>query len=297
MESLPIRVAPPPPKLSPFVDNIWAVDIVMNAESSLAMRHAEVPNGNVMLMFNFGKPHRTYDDFDTPRHNTYKRCWLSGVHEGRLVIGPTEGTHMMGVQFKPGGMYPFIQVAAEAFTNEVVEMEQMWQREAEVLCEQLEEAQTFAGRYRLVANWLWQRACGDAQLDDRVAYCIRRITADQPSSIGEILDDIGISQRHLNRLFKQQVGVNPKRLWQLQRFNRVIKTIQLQRYGSRIDWSALAMQCGYYDQAHFNAEFKRFSGMTPTQLVADTQRILGLADVPDELIDRLARGETITDFS
>jgi AraC-like DNA-binding protein len=64
---------------------------------------------------------------------------------------------------------------------------------------------------------------------------------------------------------REEVGLSPKRLARLVRFSRAIDQI---REEPAVDWAAIADTCGYYDQAHFNRDFKLFAGATPSDFLA-----------------------------
>jgi len=72
---------------------------------------------------------------------------------------------------------------------------------------------------------------------------------------------LGLSQRHFIKVFSNQVGVTPKLFGPVQRFQRAA---HLTRSSSTPDWADVGEACGYYDQSHLIAEFKRLTGMTPT---------------------------------
>ena len=78
--------------------------------------------------------------------------------------------------------------------------------------------------------------------------------------ITELLAETGISQKHLTRVFQQQIGVSPKPYAQLLKFQHALSLLHGQ---SQTDFGRLAQDCGYYDQAHFHRDFRRFSGVTP----------------------------------
>ena len=69
-----------------------------------------------------------------------------------------------------------------------------------------------------------------------------------------------MSRKHLGKLFRAHVGLTPKVYARMFRFRRAIELVQ---QGQRLDWTRVAMACGYYDQAHFNREFREFAGMSP----------------------------------
>jgi methylphosphotriester-DNA--protein-cysteine methyltransferase len=81
--------------------------------------------------------------------------------------------------------------------------------------------------------------------------------------IENICRSIGVSRKHLRHLFHAHVGLTPKTYARMLRFRRIVDFIQSRP--PRLDWARLAMSCGYYDQPHFNREFREFAGMTPEE--------------------------------
>lgn len=81
--------------------------------------------------------------------------------------------------------------------------------------------------------------------------------------IGDLARDLGIGERQLERLFRSQVGVGPKRLASLAQFDWARRRIE---GGS---WAALASEAGYADQAHLIRSFRAYSGVSPSQYRPD----------------------------
>lgn len=77
--------------------------------------------------------------------------------------------------------------------------------------------------------------------------------------VKEVARQTYYSERHLNRLFLAQIGVSIKNYTRLTRFNYVLKHIQK----SPCIFAALSQQAGYFDQAHFDKDFKAISGVSP----------------------------------
>ena len=83
--------------------------------------------------------------------------------------------------------------------------------------------------------------------------------------IADICRSVSVSRKHLNDLFDTHIGLTPKTYARMFRFRRVVDLVQR---GQGLDWTRIAMSCGYYDQAHFNHEFREFSGMSPGEYAA-----------------------------
>jgi len=83
---------------------------------------------------------------------------------------------------------------------------------------------------------------------------------------------LGCSRKHLSTRFAEQVGLAPKTAARILRFGRAVSLIGAD---GRRSWGEIAAGCGYYDQAHFNRDFKQFAGSTPTEF-AERQ-------IPDQL--------------
>lgn len=75
--------------------------------------------------------------------------------------------------------------------------------------------------------------------------------------------DLGVSERHLRRVFRESVGVSPKTFAKLARFHRALRAACNDVHAS---WASIAAAAGYYDQAHLNAEFRTIAGVTPQAL-------------------------------
>jgi AraC-like DNA-binding protein len=65
-------------------------------------------------------------------------------------------------------------------------------------------------------------------------------------------------------VFRHEIGLSPKEFCAIQRFRRVLAVIDR---AARMDWTDIAASCGYFDQAHFNHDFRRFTGVSPTAYV------------------------------
>src|SRR5699024_930362 len=90
-------------------------------------------------------------------------------------------------------------------------------------------------------------------------------------AIGDLTAAAGVSSTHLAHRFKQLIGVPPKRLARTYRFTATVFSIDP---AGPVDWARVAQDAGYFDQAHFRHDVRRFPGDTPTQYVQVRRRCL-----------------------
>jgi len=83
--------------------------------------------------------------------------------------------------------------------------------------------------------------------------------------VAEVARGLGASQRRFSRTFTDETGLTPKQYTRLQRFRRAVDALRRRGPG---DLATLALECGYYDQAHLNHEFRSWAAMTPRQVLA-----------------------------
>jgi AraC-like DNA-binding protein len=90
-----------------------------------------------------------------------------------------------------------------------------------------------------------------------------RLTGDR---VNAVADELGVSERHLRRVFRETVGVSPKTFAKLTRFRRAVRAAY---EAPQISWAQIAAANGYYDQAHLIADFRAIAGVTPQTLLGE----------------------------
>ncbi len=182
---------------------------------------------------------------------------VHGVFTGRWQRKLTGSAHVVATKFRPGGFHPFHPVSAHTLTNRAIPAADVFRPFSLAGDEREQIAGIEAG---LRAH--------DPQPDPRVreiAGLHAAMLADPEITRVEHLCALaGCSPRTLQRLFREYVGVTPK--WVLQR-------IRLHEAAERMvegegDWASLALDLGYFDQAHFIKAFKAVVGRSPAEYAA-----------------------------
>lgn len=170
---------------------------------------------------------------------------------------------VFGIKFKPGGFYPFAQKPVATFTNKNMPMVELFGEVAGAYEESIRAAKSEEEKIRLAENFL--AGCSPA-VDENVLLVnqiVEIISAERViTKVDQVVSRFGINKRTLQRLFSQYVGVSPK--WVIQRYRLHEATEQIAA-GSSVDWPKLAVDLGYFDQAHFIKDFKTIVGQTPAE--------------------------------
>jgi AraC-like DNA-binding protein len=151
--------------------------------------------------------------------------------------------------------------------DRVVSLDDLLGREAGRLEERLAAAPDAGARLSLVESFLDARLADAEPARPDVAYAWGRLAETGGRlRVGALAAELRCSRKHLAEEFHDQVGLAPKAVARLVRFNDALRLLQRGVAGAEV-----AFRCGYSDQAHFVNEFRRFSGTTPTAVARDSE--------------------------
>lgn len=220
-----------------------------------------LPDGNVEIIIDLaGRPEHIYDPGTLTPIQTCRGMWASGVRTRYLTLSSGHKSELFVIAFRKGRAYPFFPLPMEELSDRVLGAEEVWGRRFDPLREMLLEAPSPEAKFIAAERFLLSLR-PRLDLEPCVDHAVRSILADPAGlALGDLYARIGYSPRHFIALFRERLGVAPKTYARLARFQKAVADIE--RAG-KIDWNEVAGDCGFYDQAHFIHEFKRFSGFTP----------------------------------
>jgi transcriptional regulator GlxA family with amidase domain len=170
----------------------------------------------------------------------------------------------LGIRFQPGGTRPCLVFPASEKNDHVVvlgSLSRSFERELLQAC-----AYVFSmnGRVAEVDRYLVERLSSSSHDSHLPALAATIIDRRGIVSIDDLASDAGISNRQLERRFLYEVGLGPKLLARIVRFQQVFRAVDQ----SDPSWAEVAVECGYYDQAHLIRDFHQFAQQTPAVLFA-----------------------------
>lgn len=259
------REIQPIPFLAAFVECFWTLE--SDASSERAEPERLLPDGCVELILNFGERFREHKDDGRQEHQP--RHLLVGQMTQPVLITPTGSVELLGIRFHPGGTFPFFRIPMKELTNQVVDLEALANEFQRELLRSVETSPTLPLRVAAVERLLAERA-GRCQRHSRVMDLATRIVQTGGRvSVDQLAVAAGVSSRQLERSFLLEVGVGPKLLCRILRFQQIFRAVERNDEG----WAAVAADCGYYDQAHLIRDFREFARQTPAVLFEESSTL------------------------
>jgi AraC-like DNA-binding protein len=188
-----------------------------------------------------------------------------------LDPGPTVTRHageQLGIQLDltPLGARRLLGVPMGELAGRVVPVEDLLGRQGSLVLERLREAPGWAERFALLDRVLGARLAAAAPVAPELEQAWARLhAAGGVVAVEALAREVGWSRRHLAARFRQEIGLPPKVVARILRFERVADAL---RAGGELRLAEAAYACGYADQAHLNRDFRAFSGLTPTAYAA-----------------------------
>jgi AraC-like DNA-binding protein len=253
------RARVPPPPLDAFVATLWAC----RNEAQPPGLERILPSGSAQLIVNLKEDEtRLYEPEQPDCFATTSGSVLSGAHTRYQIIDTSEQEYVAGVAFKPGGSALVMRAPAHEFSDVDVPLDEIWGRaRTAVLRERLLQSRSLDAMLDVLQVTLcesWTRRF----LHPAVNYALCAFDrAPQTITVAAVTDRVGLSAKRFIERFKAEVGMTPKRYCRVRRFQRALTETD---GSTQVDWTSVALDCGYFDQAHFIHDFRAFSGITPT---------------------------------
>jgi len=227
---------------------------------------AGYPSSTVGLIFGFGPPVEIAFPQNTPDATTRATSFVAGLHDSYAVAASTEWQHGVQVDLTPIGAHMLFGVPMHSIANRIVDLDSLLGAVGVSVVDQLFGAKGWEARFDLLDTWIAGRLAVARPASPMVTRALSRLSETGGLlSIAALVRELGSSRQTLVRQFREEVGVPPKTLGRVLRFQRALRL--LERH-DELHLAAIAQECGYYDQSHFNRDFREFTGRAPSEHLA-----------------------------
>lgn len=238
-----------------------AVEVLLVHEPDADATHVLIPRAEIEIVVRFGSAaHRGIDAHVLGARERVRRKVPRGMQRSvsaRLRLGASEAV---------------LGVPASALAGRIVALEDLWgDAAARRLLDQLAATPDGLAAAKVLDAAIAERTATDvcrpgSRLALEAAGRLRNNDSFVSASVNAVADELGVSERHLRRVFREAFGIGPKAFAKLARFQRALHAA---RDDDRATWATIAADAGYYDQAHLIAEFQAIAGAPPRALLSE----------------------------
>jgi AraC-like DNA-binding protein len=243
-------------RVAPGISAGSAVAALFIDEYDRDLPRVAIPRPAVQVVVRFGPVAR--DGLDVHAFGVQQRVRRKFIRAGQRAVMAS---------LHPGVAKAVLGVPADAIAGRVLDLDELWGNAAtRRLLDQLATARTTIEAARMLESAITARAAAVDQTNAGPSLAQEAAVRLASANVSTVADDLGVSERHLRRVFSDAVGVSPKVYARLMRFDRALRAA---RADSAASWASIAAATGYYDQAHLIGEFQAISGVTPCALLCE----------------------------
>ena len=219
-----------------------------------------LPDTSIAVAFRFkGKLNHVIDQTITELPSSV----ISGLRKSARLVNYTKGSSALIVSFKETGAKAFFKNPLHEIFEQSIALDNLVPRqELADIEERLSEAVSNSQRIGIMEEFLI-RILYSEENDELIAAAVQKIQgANGNIKIKDLANSFYLSHDAFEKRFRKTVGTTPKQFSSIIRMKAVIQSMQRNQ-----TFTELAYDAGFFDQAHFNKEFKIFTGQPPSEFV------------------------------
>lgn len=277
------REIKPSPRFAPFVKCFWFMERNYSAQDN---KETIWPDGNVEVLFHYGN---RYKLDGAEGHNRVSHSFTTGPLTRYHELHNEGLMSLIGIRFLPWGFMPFFPMSMHHLVDKIIPLYDLLGEQAKELEDRLHEG-SIEHKVAVLEQFLEARLNKTIVEPNPIVMSLAGVMMSKPEmelSLPDWEQWSSLSARQLERKFREGIGVGPKKLNVISRFDAARRTLLFDRSADIMD---VAFRYGYYDYSHFAKDFKKFLGCTPKEFKSslnqnwDDQDVVFLQDEDPELM-------------
>jgi AraC-like DNA-binding protein/plasmid maintenance system antidote protein VapI len=221
-----------------------------------------IPDGVAQLQIAIGKGAAQWIDSGNHMVAEFADSWLIGMCDIPITYKLSGEGGVVYVRFRPAGLHAFTRLHQTQFTNSIMSGERVFGDSIILLSEKIGTLEAPNEIITEVERYFLSRMDQAVAPPLLISYMLEHL--DLP--LTDLAREMGYSSKYLTRAFQRYIGIGPKNLQRIQRFNACL--LQLNQSSTLVDWPLVVFKNGFHDQAHFIKDFKQFTGFNPQNYLA-----------------------------
>ena len=201
------------------------------------------------------------DSFIYGQISEFKDLYL--VNEASLII----------VVFQPDGINRLLGISANEIRDKIISTEDIFGRQGLILHEKLFDQPNLEDKLYLL-NTFFFKLTPKHSISNQILIraSLNFISKNKGTiTIKQLVKHTGYTERHIERAFSESIGISPKKFGNIVKLHSFLKMLKDKSVQNSI--TAFCYEAGYFDQSHLIKEFRKYTGITPTQYLKDTSRL------------------------
>jgi AraC-like DNA-binding protein len=261
---------PAPPPLGDVVRCVW---VLSGAACATPAAQPVVPDGCAEIVLNLADPVRQLRGPDL--WETQPRAMAVGQITEAVVIAPSGDVDLVGIRLQPWGAVSVLPVPATELRDVLLPLHLLNAAMTRDLPDALHAQPGPAARADVAFRYLGRLTRRAVPGPRSRAHAIVAEATRHPeaTTVRRLAARLGLGERQVERELSRHVGLGPKMLLRIARFQRALA---IARADETLTWSAVAARAGYFDQAHLTHEFRRFAACTPSEFLGRDRSLTDL---------------------
>ena len=256
----------PPECLKHYIRYYWVLE--SNAMEMLPRTFAAIADGNPGIIFHQSDSGKFYQE-----NKELPDIFLYGQTTKYTELISPGNFRNIGVYFYPQAIKSIFGFNAAEFTNSCIDVNLIPSIHSKCLSEQLLNTPDLNDQIQVLSAYLFAQVKTNNCLQDQLtSYAIKRIfEAKGDVNLKLLQNDLRLSERSFERRFKFEVGISPKLLSRIFRFQAAMNLLRERNFDKLSD---IAYEHNYADQSHFIRSFKEFAGLSPNQFQRQSNELV-----------------------
>lgn len=174
-------------------------------------------------------------------------------------------TSFIVVVFQPDGLFKLLGIPAYSLKDQIIDAQDLFGQAGRKLTVQLINTNSVKEQLNILNSFFYTRSSNSQASDQHIISSATELISkhQQPVTVEKLVRHTGYSERHIERVFHEHIGLSPKKFAGIIQLHRFLKL--LKNSADRHNMTGLAYEAGYFDQSHLIRSFRKNIGLTPSK--------------------------------